>query len=169
MLPVGALFYAYYTAFPERRGSVFCRISADLDHWSHSIRVAYGGQAGTSPYSAECPHVVLHEPSGRYYLFRTQSYGEKARTSVYRSENPLAFGIDDDRTFVGLLPVAAPEVVLDGKETYIASLLPSLKGIRVARMAWVPQPSTESRPSTESQPSTESRSPAESGRPVQRP
>jgi hypothetical protein len=34
------------------------------------------------------------------------------------------------------LPVAAPEIVEHEGRTYIASLLPSLKGIRIARLEW---------------------------------
>jgi formylglycine-generating enzyme required for sulfatase activity len=130
------LYYAYYTAHPGGKGAVYCRVSSDLDHWSHSIRVARGGQAGSGASSAECPFVLWHERSRSYYLFRTQVYGENARTSVYRSENPLDFGWDDDSHFLGTLPVAAPEIIHDGGEEFIASLLPSLKGIRIARLKW---------------------------------
>jgi SAM-dependent methyltransferase len=37
---------------------------------------------------------------------------------------------------VGRLPVAAPEIIEHDGQTYIASLLPSLKGIRIARLEW---------------------------------
>ena len=60
--------------------------------------MAYGGQAGTGPSSAECPHVVHRHDW--YYLFRTQRYGKNMLTSVYRSKDPLNFGINDDRFFV---------------------------------------------------------------------
>ncbi len=136
VLRVGDLFHAYHTAHPGGKGAVYCRTSPDLESWSPSIRVARGGRAGSGPYSAECPHVVRHGPSGGYYLFRTQAYGVNARTSVYRSEDPLDFGWDDDRRFVSTLPVAAPEIVRDGEAEYIACLLPSLKGIRIARLRW---------------------------------
>jgi hypothetical protein len=37
------------------------------------------------------------------------------------------------------LAVAAPEIIVHQGQHYIASLLPSLKGIRVARLRWVRQ------------------------------
>lgn len=136
VLRVGDLWHCYYTAFPGGRGAVYCRTSEDLRAWSDSVKVASGGVAGDGICSAECPHVVFHEPSGDYTLFRTQAYGEAARTLVYRSRDPLDFGIDDDRCLVESLPICAPEVVFSEGEMYLAALLPDLKGIRVARLAW---------------------------------
>jgi hypothetical protein len=46
--------------------------------------------------------------------------------------------IDDDRFLVGTLPVAAPEIIEYDGQTYIASLLPSLKGISIAKLEWGP-------------------------------
>ncbi len=140
VLPVGDAYYCYYTAYPGRKGAVYCRTSKDLKTWSGSKIVAFGGSAGANPWSAECPHVVDHDHSGYYYLFRTQRYGQNAQTSVYRSKDPMNFGIEDDQYLVGRLPVAAPEVICHEGEWYIASLLPSLKGIRIARLRWVPRP-----------------------------
>jgi len=136
---IGDLWHCYYTAYPERKGAVYCRTSKDLRSWSESKRVAFGGSAGTNPYSAECPHVVARE--GYYYLFRTQRYGRDAQTSVYRSKDPLDFGIEDDKYLACTLPVAAPEIIRHGGRDYIACLLPSLKGIRIARLRWVAKPS----------------------------
>jgi hypothetical protein len=129
------LWHCYYTAYPNKRGYVFCRTSPDLEVWSDSFVVAYGGSAGNNPCSAECPHVVEPTP-GVYFLFRTQRYGENAQTSVYRSTNPRNFGIDDDSYLVTTMPVAAPEIILDQGQYYIALLLPSLKGIRIVRLRW---------------------------------
>ncbi len=137
LLFTGGLWHCYYTAFPHEHGYDYCRTSPDLRTWSNSSVVAYGGNAGNNPFSAECPHVVEVNP-GAYYLFRTQRYGEDAQTSVYRSRNPLNFGIDDDSCFVCTLPIAAPEIVLHEGKYYIASLLPNLKGIRLARLEWLP-------------------------------
>ncbi len=136
LLFMDGLWYCYYTAFPNGRGYDYCRTSPDMKTWSHSSVVAYGGWAGNNPFSAECPHVVEVDP-GEYYLFRTQRYGEDGQTSVYRSENPLNFGIDDDSYFVTSMPVAAPEIVLYEGQYYMASLLPSLKGIRIAKLNWI--------------------------------
>jgi hypothetical protein len=138
VLRIGRRYHGYYTAYPDKQGAVYRRTSPDLERWSASKVVAFGGAAGTGPFSSECPFVYRH-PSGWYYLFRTQRYGENAQTSVYRSRNPDDFGIDDDRFLLGTLPVAAPELIEDGGAMYIAALLPSLKGIRIARLAWVPK------------------------------
>lgn len=127
--------YCYYTAFPQNQGAVYCRTSEDLINWSDSKMVAFGGSAGTGPYSSECPFVVQHE-SGSYYLFRTQRYGEDAQTSIYISDDPLYFGIDDGR-LVCRLPIAAPEIVRHDDRYFIACLLPDLKGIRMAELDWV--------------------------------
>jgi hypothetical protein len=89
-----------------------------------------------NPYSAECPFVYYHRASRHYYLFRTQRYGEKAQTSVYRSKDPLNFGVNDDRYLVCTLPVAAPEIIEQEGQLYMAALLPSLKGIQIARVRW---------------------------------
>jgi len=137
VIRVGELWHCYYTAFPEGKGAVFCRTSSDLRKWSDSKVVAFGGEVGTGPTSAECPYVVHH--SGNYYLFRTQRYGPAARTSVYRSKNPLDFGVEDDRYFVCTLPTAAPEIIFHEGEHYIAALLPSLKGIQISRLKWIPE------------------------------
>jgi hypothetical protein len=136
LLHTGGLWHCYYTAFPNGRGYGYCRTSPDLKSWSNSSIVAYGGWAGNNPYSVECPHTVEVE-KGDYYFFRTQRYGEDAQTTVFRSANPLNFGIDDDTYFVCALPVAAPEIIHHDGQYYMASLLPSLKGIRIARMNWI--------------------------------
>ncbi len=130
------LFYCYYTAYPHQKGAVYCRTSKDLLHWSESTIVHSGGWAGGGPFSAECPHVVYHQPSGYFYLFRTHRYGQNAVSSVYRSRDPLDFGPGTDDHLVTKLPVAAPEIIRHRGHWYIASLLPSLKGVRLARLNW---------------------------------
>jgi hypothetical protein len=55
-------------------------------------------------------------------------YGENAQTTVYRSKDPLNFGVDDDRFRIGTLLVAAPEIVEHAGQLYIAALMPTLKG-----------------------------------------
>jgi hypothetical protein len=129
-------FILYYTAHPDGKGAVYARTSADLATWSPSRVVAAGGEAGSGPFAAECPFVTYDALTGRYSLFRTQRYGAGAETRVYRSDNPLSFGVDDDRFLVATLPIAAPEIVVDSGESYIAALAPDLKGIRVARLQW---------------------------------
>lgn len=134
LLRIGKTWYCYYTAHPHRIGAVYCRTSKDLRVWSESKIVARGGRTGSGHVSAECPFVVYRQ--GFYYLFRTQHYGQNALTSVYRSKDPLDFGVDDDRFFIAELPIAAPEIVVDGENEYIAYLRADLKGIQIARLEW---------------------------------
>lgn len=138
VLRVGDQWFCYYTAFPGWVGAVYCRTSEDMRRWSEPVIVSRGGQTGSGPGSAECPHVVYHD--GYYYLFRTQRYEDPPTTSVYRSKDPLDFGVDSDEKFVGLLAVAAPEVVLHEGQYYIAALRPDLQGIRICRLRWDPAP-----------------------------
>lgn len=137
--------HCYYTAYPNKQGAVYCRTSSDTREWSDSRMVAFGGDAGTNPFSAECPFVV-ELTRGEYYLFRTQKYGSNAITRVYHSHDPLDFGVNEDSKYlVGSLPVAAPELLLVHNRWYIAALAPSLKGIRLARVEWIPK-ETHARP-----------------------
>jgi hypothetical protein len=56
---------------------------------------------------------------------------------VYHSRDPLDFGVNDDAGhYVSTLPVAAPEVFRHEGQWYMAALLPSLKGIQIARLEW---------------------------------
>jgi hypothetical protein len=136
VIQIRGVWHCYYTAFPNKQGAVYCRTSRDTRTWSDGKIVAFGGEAGTNPYSAECPFVV-ELSTGEFYLFRTQRYGTDAITRVYHSHDPLNFGINDDTQYlVGSLPVAAPELIAYNNQWYLASLLPSLKGIRMAKMRW---------------------------------
>lgn len=138
-IKIGDLWHGYYTAYPNRQGAVYCRTSPDLKNWSESTNVAFGGRSDTGPFSAECPHVV--ERNGKFYLFRTQKYGENSRTSVYCSDDPMNFGLNQDRLyFVCEMPVAAIEIVQHEGQDYMAALLPSLKGIQIAKLGWTKKP-----------------------------
>jgi len=139
-LLIGGVFYLYYTAYPNRLGADYLRTSKDLRHWSPSQKVAFGGAAGTGASSAECPFVYFHKHSGYYYLFRTQRYGKKPQSSIYRSKDPTDFGVDDDKYLVGTIPHAAPEIIDYEGQTYIAVLLPTLKGIQIAKLKFAPKP-----------------------------
>ena len=150
LLPHDGRWYAYYTCHPNNQGMDCLRTTADFKEWTDSRVVAFGGQASTGPWSAECPHVVRFG-SGDFYLFRTQSYGnpEKgdirrrgpAKTSVYYSADPAMFGINQDGKYLlCTLPVAAPEVIRHEGQYYIAALNEgALNGIRIARLKW-PKP-----------------------------
>ena len=148
LLPHAGKWYGYYTCHPNSQGMDCLRTTPDFKTWTDSTVVAFGGQASTGPWSAECPHVVRLGDND-FYLFRTQSYGnpEKgdirkrgpARTSVYFSTDPAMFGINQDaRYFLCTLPVAAPEIILHEGQYYIAALNEgALDGIRIARLKWV--------------------------------
>ena len=84
---------------------------------------------------------MVEATPGHYYLFRTQHYGDKAQTCVYHSTDPMDFGwgslnYGDAIHFVTKLPVAAPEIVKQGDQWFIAALRPDLKGIQLARSEW---------------------------------
>jgi len=136
VLRVGDEWICYYTAHPKEDGAVYARTSKDLLEWGDSKIVSYGGKVGTGVfYQAECPFVV--EVDGFYYLFRTQYYGEGSTTHVYRSRDPLNFGVDDDRFYLTSLPVAAPELFEYDGQWYMACLLKSYGGIKIGRLDWV--------------------------------
>ncbi len=134
VLKIGPLYYCYYTAYPNRHGADFVRMSKDKIHWSASRRVAYGGSQGDGPYSAECPFVYHHAASGYYYLLRNQFYGAKAQFAVYRSRDPFDFGKDNDKYLVETMPYAAPEIIESGGQLYLATLRANLKGIQIAKL-----------------------------------
>ncbi len=148
LLPHDGRWFAYYTAYPNRQGMVYVRTTEDFKTWSQSMVVAFGGQAGTGATQAECPHVVKLAPH-EFYLFKTQTYGPQKgsnirqrgapQTSVYYSQDPTMFGINqDERYFVCTLPVAAPEIIYHEGRHYIAALNEgALDGIRIARLTWV--------------------------------
>ncbi len=138
-MQVDDTWYGYYTAYPNRQGAVYCRTSKDLKNWGESVNVSFGGRAGVNPFAAECPHVIARH--GRYYLFRTQKYGQQARSAVYHSTDPLNFGINQDRLYyLTEMPIAAPEIVHHEGQDYIAVLLPNLKGIQIAKLGWTLPP-----------------------------
>jgi sucrose-6-phosphate hydrolase SacC (GH32 family) len=143
ILKVGNQYHCYYTAHSMRspasnhRGVNYCRISTDLQNWGSSKIVAEGSVYSKGPYCAECPHVIYLPESKRYYLFNTQRYGRRQHATVFSSSEALNYGINDNRFEVTTLPVAAPEIILLDGRYYIASLMPSLEGIQIAKLKWV--------------------------------
>jgi hypothetical protein len=142
VLRAHGLYYCYYTGHDEKASpqcAVFCRTSADLKSWSEPVVVCAGGSPATQDNwfggDSECPFVV--QRGDRFHLFRNQRYGRNSLNTQYGSANPLAFGVDDDTLIVGTLPVAAPELVLHEGQFFMASLKPTLDGIRIARLKWV--------------------------------
>ena len=128
--------HCYYTANLFGQGTDYVRTSDNLNDWSGPVVCAMGGESGVAGNSAECPFVVEKDP-GEYYLFRTQRYGRANVSRVYYSTDPMKFGVNQDsRYLVARLPVAAPEIIHHQGQWYIAALLPSLKGIRMAKLKW---------------------------------
>lgn len=135
MLKIGGLWHGYYTAYPHRQGAVYLRTTQDFATWSEPTCVAFAGAAGTGMFSSECPHVV--ERQGTYYLFRTQAYGQEGMTAVYHSADPRQFGTNQDRQyFLTALPIAAPEIVTQDGQDYVAVVNPGYDGISLAKLAW---------------------------------
>ena len=143
LIRIGGLWHLYYsgddyTTDPTvNHGAInkmFVRTSSDLVAWSGSREVQWGGRAGIQPWRSECPHVV--ERGGQFFMFRTANYGA-GETYVYRSEDPFDFGLGDDSHLVGMLDVAAPEIVVDGDREYVTSNKDLRGGCRLQRLAWV--------------------------------
>jgi len=109
-------------------------MSKDFVRWGAEHLVRRGGKAGRKFWSHECPHVIAH--GGLFHLLTTQRYTGRPKTSVFCSADPLDFGIDDDATLLGTLPVAAPEVLRHKGRLVIAALTPALDGIRIAPLRW---------------------------------
>ncbi len=138
----GDLYYCYYTGHmtdKEPDAAIFCRTSVDLYNWSEPMMVSGGGSPRDKDRwfggDAECPFVV--EKDGLFYLFRNQMYGEENLNTQYCSPNLMDFGVNDDQFMIGEMAVAAPEIIFHEGEYYMAALLPSLKGIRIAKLKWV--------------------------------
>ena len=143
VLILDGLYYCYYMGHKknaEYDSAIFCRASHDLRYWSEPVMVSAGGSVADKSNwyggDAECPFVVHKD--GVFYLFRNQLYGRNNLNTQYASPNPLCFGVGDDRFTIGQLAVAAPEIIHYEGQWYIAALKPSLKGIRIARLKWVP-------------------------------
>lgn len=137
----GNTYYCYYTSHlgdPVNDGWAFCRTSLNLRDWSESVRVSHTPPYNfNSPrYSDECPHVVYLPEHDLYYLFVTQTYGKNSQTTVYASPNPMYFGLDDDSRKVCTLPIAAPEVILQDGQYYLAALNDALDGVRMVKLKW---------------------------------
>ena len=140
VIKIGHTYHCYYAAHQGRKCPVFCRTSQNLRTWSDSVQVFSEGPTAHSgrPGWAECPHVVFRH--GWYYLIHTQAYGANAISTVYRSKDPMDFGNNDDRYRVGMLDTATVEIFFHDGQEYVATLCPSLKGIQIARLKWIPQP-----------------------------
>jgi hypothetical protein len=130
----------YYTGDEEddTKGGVFVRTSKDLIRWSDYKLVHYDATFGATTWQHECPHVVYRD--GYFYLLKTENYS-KAKSHVYRSENPLDFGLNTNsaqRMYVESLSCAAPEIYQVGANEYISSNHNPALGTQMCRLKWVP-------------------------------
>jgi hypothetical protein len=147
-IQIGDLYYTYYVGHnrdssnANMKAAIFCRTSPDLMEWSEPVLVSGGGSVADFDTwgggDAECPFVVQLED--QYLLFRNQIYGQNQINTQYLSGNPLDFGVNNDDKVVGMLEVAAPEIILHDGQYYIAALLPGLNGIRMAKLKFVKVP-----------------------------
>ena len=55
---------------------------------------------------------------------------------MYRSEDPLDFGLDDDSKYLGTIRVSAPEVMQVGDQYYISTVEDLQGGVQVAKLKW---------------------------------
>ena len=130
------LYYAGYADGDQEQAGIYLRTSDDLLHWS-APRLAHSGHAiASGRWSHECPQVVVR--GGSYYLLRTADYAA-AETYVFRSDDPADFGVGAEalRKYVGLLAVAAPEIIVDaaGRE-YITSNHDLQAGTQLCGLVW---------------------------------
>jgi len=131
------MYYAGYESGDPLRPGIYLRTSTDLIHWSNPCLVHRDSRFGIGRWTHECPQVV--QRGGCFYLFRTEDY-DHARTHVYWSEDPNDFGIDQTagEKYLSLLPLAAPEVIVDedGCE-YVTSCHDLVNGVQICRLAWI--------------------------------
>ena len=120
---------------PDEGAGFTVRTSKDLVDWSDWTLVHRDPQFGANRGASECPFVI--EKSGYFYLFRTIDYCS-AMTLVFRSDDPLDFGVGDaSGKLVGRFPAAAPELyTFDGQE-YVTSSHAPLFGEQMCRVKWV--------------------------------
>lgn len=133
ILPHDGRYYAYATVTTSdgRRSYVIGSVSEDLQNWSQGKVVREGGKGGAGPVASESPFVVALD--GYFYLFRASSHDFK--TYVYRSTDPLDFGIDDDTNLIAEFRMKAPEVIRHEGKWYISDLA-DFQGITLRRLRW---------------------------------
>ena len=131
------MYYAGHESGDPLRPGIYLRTSTDLIHWSDPCLVHRDSRFSIGRWTHECPQVV--QRGGCFYLFRTEDY-DHARTHVYWSEDPNDFGIDQTagEKYLSLLPLAAPEVIVDedGCE-YVTSCHDLVNGVQICRLAWI--------------------------------
>ena len=113
---VGDHWVMYYTANSTPAGGnhiVAYRTSTDLKHWSERRTAFEHPATGTFGGPTESPFVV--QRGSDWYLFVCCDGGYES-TKVYKSKDPLHFGIDQ---LAGSIQSHAAEVVQDGQNWYV--------------------------------------------------
>ncbi len=127
------LFYSYATASTLAGESfVESAVSSDLVNWSESTIVSKGGKGGSGVVDAESPFVVFVD--GYFYLFRTSSISFK--TVVYRSEDPLDFGIDDDSKLIAELDLKILELFEHENQWYTTHISEDFQSVLLSKVEW---------------------------------
>lgn len=125
--------YLYYTGVVDDIGAIYCRTSTDLVSWGPSCIVSRSGAGGCGPSDAECAFVTQAEKSEQFYLFRWHSDGN---TAIFRSDDPLDFGVDGDEKKIASLSVEVARIIRTEQAMYISSLKEDYSGMRLARFEW---------------------------------
>ncbi len=116
VLRLGDRWVLYYTATSAPEGGNYLVASLESDdllHWSNKRIVFTDPTSGAIGGPCESPFVVPY--GGKYYLFIGPRDGVYSKTSVFESDDPLAFSIENK---VGDLPAHAAEVIRDDDGRY---------------------------------------------------
>ncbi len=138
LIKIGNLWYCYYAGFygdTEENAAFFVRTSKNLVDWSEWTKVHEDSSYGAGRWDTECPFVTYKD--GYYYLFRTIDY-YSGNTAVFRSEDPMDFGIGNaSDKYVCNIFCAAPEIIIDenGNEFMSSSHDPVI-GNYMSKMEW---------------------------------
>jgi hypothetical protein len=137
VIKVGNQFLCYYSVNISHSDVIALRTSFDLVNWSDYTVISSGRNFAPPPHSdnLECPFVVFLD--GYFYLFRSSRY-EPPINHVFRSKDPMNFGIDNNEKKITTLAAAAPEIVQVGKQFYISTVADVKGGIQIARLRWEP-------------------------------
>ena len=138
LLNIDGIWHCYYAGFNKGDSwnhGFYCRTSKDLINWSDYTVIHKDHNICPERWSTECPHVIYNE--GYYYLFRTENYYE-SKTHVFRSKNPMDFGVGDaSDKYIGVFPAAAVEIYKINNMFYVSSNHNPPLGTQMAEIKWV--------------------------------
>jgi predicted GH43/DUF377 family glycosyl hydrolase len=134
ILKVGNEWVMYYTATSKPEGGnhiVTCQTSKDLIHWADKKTVFVDPSIGTWGGPTESPTVVRR---GKYYYLFIGPRDDYRRTSVYRSEDPFSWKIENE---VGRFNSHAAEVIRDDDgKWYVSHCGWGQGGVYLAPLNW---------------------------------